>query len=113
MSDITIPGGKIRAFVERIVPVVDGQVLWALNSSAMAHNVKVDGGAAGPNVNLALAAKGRGRIGRRTGLRGRRRGAERHGGLLAGGHERRHHMKVSHVPPIKSAAARADPSATA
>lgn len=44
------------AFVERVTIVLDGQEVIVKNSSPVAHNVNVNGGAAGPNLNTTIPA---------------------------------------------------------
>lgn len=45
-------------FIPRIVFIAPGQKLKVLNSSPISHNISILGGAAGPNINPLLPAKG-------------------------------------------------------
>jgi len=44
-------------FEPRMVPIVEGQKLIVVNSEPIAHNIKIDGGADGPNINPLMPPK--------------------------------------------------------
>jgi len=46
-------------FTPRFTPVLDGQKLEVLNSAPVAHNIKIDGGSEGPELNVTVPAGGK------------------------------------------------------
>jgi hypothetical protein len=47
------------AFIPRHTVILDGQQLEVWNSSPIAHNIKISGGADGPDLNISLPAGGK------------------------------------------------------